>query len=212
MSFNSDAYSFGSIKNSAVDYFTPMLTMVPSLASTIKENKLMTEGPLIYFAIAGSMTIIASIFAILLIYEVLGKESRLFFFRLIAGLLIVSLIFEFCAGVYTSLMVQFYNFKFEAVLNMSQDSINALTSQLAKDYYNSIRGHYPFTMAEAIVSLAFAVPALLVVLFALLDDLVNENSVNGSSKVAPGNIPLQEKTQVEPFHGSLEFVGGNGKK
>jgi hypothetical protein len=61
-----------------------------------------------YFVISGVLHILISVLAILLALEVLGKENRLLWSRVMLLLLIFELAFAFCDAVYTSLMAPYY--------------------------------------------------------------------------------------------------------
>ena len=148
---------------------------VATVAKEIRQLNLLTEGPVGYFVITGIVALFASILTILLIFEVLGKENRMFYFKLIAGLLMLNFAFEFAAAVYSSLMVQYYSYLFEPVLIMTSDSINSSTllTQPMKDYYLAILAHYNFSMAEAIITWVVAIPCITVTGLGLVSEFVN---------------------------------------
>jgi hypothetical protein len=106
------AGSFSVIKTKSLEY----LALSPITTTSVfqmRQSAILADGPLAYYVIAGVVALTVSCLLILVVLEVIGKENRVFYFRLIASLLIVNLLLEFGAAVYSSIMVGFYGLLFE---------------------------------------------------------------------------------------------------
>lgn len=143
---------------------------------------------MIYFIISGAIQIIVSILAILLLFEILGKESRLLWFRIITGIVVLELACNFCIAIYASMMAPYYGVLFETALNMSQAMIDLLPSSSQNLIYCQ-KNLYSFCTAEAIFTWIVCVPCICVILAGLLSESVSEESISGSTKVSPSKLP-----------------------
>jgi hypothetical protein len=56
---------------------------------------------------------------------------------------------------------------------MSQDLIDLLPLQTAKDYINGVRSFYKLSLAEVFVLWLFVVPSTIVMIFALFEEFFN---------------------------------------
>lgn len=64
-------------------------------AKDISQVDMLAFPPIVYYSIAGSIQIVVSVIAILLILEIFGKESKLMWFRIIIGLVVLELACNF---------------------------------------------------------------------------------------------------------------------
>lgn len=106
------AGSFSVVKTKSLEY----LALSPITTASVfqmRQSAILADGPLAYYVITGVMALVVSCFLILVVLEVIGKENRVFYFRLIASLLIANLLVEFGAAVYSSTMLGFYGLLFE---------------------------------------------------------------------------------------------------
>jgi hypothetical protein len=133
----------------------------------MRQAAVLADGPLAYFVITGIVALAVSCFLILVVLEVIGKENRVFYFRLIALLLITNLLLEFGAAVYSATMLGLYGLLFETQLDMSQDLIDMQPLQSVKDYLNGVRSFYRMGQAEAIVMWIFVIPLTVIMILAL---------------------------------------------
>jgi hypothetical protein len=78
----------------------------------MKEVKALTDGPLAYYAVTGAVAVVGSALLVLVVLEVIGKENRMFYFKLIAAVLVLHLLLEFGAAIYTTIMLSFYDITF----------------------------------------------------------------------------------------------------
>lgn len=139
--------------------------------------------------------ILTGVITLLVIFEILGKYNRLLFFRITIALLVFSLAFEFCIAVYTAFMIPYLTEAWDSYISADQDYVDSLP-QLAKEVYNSARNHFRFMKAETVLTFVLALPSIVVILFSLIDEFVNEETINSPSKITPSKIAIQEKSQV----------------
>ena len=79
----------------------------------MKQAAILTNGPLAYYVVTGVVAMVVSCLLILVILEVIGNENRIFYFRLIASGLVVHLLMEFGAAIYSTITLAFYGLLFE---------------------------------------------------------------------------------------------------
>ncbi len=152
---------------------------------------------MVYFIISGAIQIIISILVILLLFEILGKENKLLWFRIITAIVVLELASNFCIAIYASLMTPYFGVLFELALNISQATIDLLPSSSQNLIYCQ-KNLYSYCMAEAIFTWIACVPCICVILVGLLTEFVSEESISGSTKISPTKLPT-ETTQVESF-------------
>lgn len=162
------AGAFSVVKTKSLEY----LALSPITTASVfqmRQSAILADGPLAYYVITGVVALAVSCFLILVVLEVIGKENRVFYFRLIALLLITNLLLEFGAAVYSSTMLAFYGLLFETEINMSQNSIDIQPLQSVKDYLNGVRSFYRLGQAEAIVMWIFIIPLTVIMMLALFE-------------------------------------------
>ncbi len=71
------------------------------------------DSPMAFFAISGIVQVGVSVVVILIIFEILGKENRLLWVRIVIVLLMIEFAFSFFIAVYTSMMVSYWNSSFK---------------------------------------------------------------------------------------------------
>lgn len=150
---------------------------------------------MIYFIVGASIQILASILVIVVLFEFLGKDNRLLWFRILAALIVASLAINFCMAVYASVITPYYKVVFDIAINLPDSSYSFLTG-IYKEAVDGQRNLYKYSIAEAIYTFIAAVPSITVILVALFNEFVNEGTANGSSKVSPGN---QSSSQIDSF-------------
>ncbi len=160
------AGSFSVVKTKSLEYLA-LLPVTTANTFQMRQAAVLADGPLAYFVITGVVALAVSCFLILVVLEVIGKENRVFYFRLIALLLITNLLLEFGAAVYSATMLGLYGLLFETQLDMSQDSIDMQPLQSVKDYLNGVRSFYRMGQAEAIVMWIFVIPLTVIMILAL---------------------------------------------
>ena len=162
------AGSFSVVKTKSLEY----LALSPITTASVfqmRQSAILADGPLAYYVITGVMALAVSCFLILVVLGVIGNENRVFYFRMIASLLIANLLLEFGAAVYSSIMLSFYGLLFETEINMSQNLIDIQPLQSVKDYLNGVRSFYHLGQAEAIVMWVFIIPLTVIMMLALFE-------------------------------------------
>lgn len=150
---------------------------------------------MIYFIVGAAIQILASILVIVVLFDFLGKDNRLLWFRILSALVVLSVAINFCMAVYASVISPYYKVVFDLSINLP-DSTYSLLTGIYKEAVDGQRNLYRYSIAEAIYTWIVAVPSISVILISLLNEFVDENTANGSSKVSPGN---QSSVQIESF-------------
>jgi len=100
----SDAGSYGQL----LSYFTT------GINSTADESiAKLYASPIAYFSISGIVQVGVSILAILLTLDIIGKENKLLWARIIIVCLVFEFAFDFFIAVYTSMMSTYFTSAFK---------------------------------------------------------------------------------------------------
>lgn len=190
------------LKKDASQFSTTKKASIAVTPTGADQAQALADPPMIYFIVGASIQILVSILVIIVLFEFLGKDNRLLWFRILAALIVASLAINFCMAVYASVITSYYKVMFDLSINLP-DTTYALLTGIYKEAVDGQRNLYRYSIAEAIYTFIAAVPSITVILVALFNEFVNEGTANGSSKVAPGN---QSSIQIDSFGNKQESV------
>ena len=60
-----------------------------------------------------------------------------------------------------------------------------------------MRSYYRFTRANAVINFVVAVPCITALIISMIDEFINEGTVNSPNSVGPTKINEHSKTEVE---------------
>lgn len=101
---------------------------------------------MIYFIIGAAIQILASILVIVVLFDFLGKDNRLLWFRILSGLAILSVAINFCMAVYASVITPYYKILFDTSINLPDTTYNTLTGAY-KEVVDGQRNLYRYSTA-----------------------------------------------------------------
>ncbi len=134
------------------------------------------DSPIAFFSISGVVQVGVSTLVILLVLEVVGKENKLLWVRIVMVLLMVEFAFAFFIAVYTSMMVSYWNSSFEQYLIKGAEEIGRMDSKM-QTYIYTIVNFVRYSMFQAIITWILAIPAIIIILISLTDQFVTENTI-----------------------------------
>lgn len=94
-------------------------------------------------------------------------------------------------AVFASIISPYYKVLFDLAINLPDATYNTLTG-VYKEAVDGQRGIYRYSVAKAIYTWIVAVPSITVILISLLNQFVDETTVNESTKISPEkSVPIE---------------------